>query len=64
MLEAFKGHERKDTSNLLAFVAAMILGLSESTMQAFFKVVCLFYIRIVVCNQNVWTEYEMHSELL
>jgi len=53
MLEAFKGHERKDTSNLLAYVAAMILGLSESTMQAFFKVVYLFYIRIFVYNQNL-----------
>ena len=64
MLKAFKCHERKDTSNLLAFVAAMILGLSESTMQAFFKVVCLFYIRIFVCNQNGWTEYGKPSELL
>ena len=64
MLEVSKGHERKDTSNFLAFLAAMVLGLSESTAQAFFKVVCLFYIRIVVCNQNVWSEYGKPSELL
>ena len=48
MLEAFKGHERKDTSNLLSFVTALVLGLSERTMQAFFEVVYLFYIRIVI----------------